>query len=98
MSVRRERSTGLSLEGKLTGDSPKGLDVPNADKAASQFHDSFVLQLPEGSSDRLPVSPDHGTQTLVGVVIGYLDILTGHYPLFFTQKEDEVRQASRDIL
>ena len=73
----------------MTGDSSKSFDVANVDEASPQFYGSFILELGESPGNRLPVSPDHGAQTLVGVVMGYLDILTGHYPLFFTEKEDE---------
>ncbi len=82
----------------MTGDSLKGLDIPNVDEASPQFYGSFILKLGETPGNRLPVSPDHGAQTLVGVVMGYLDILTSHYPLFFAKKEYEVRQTGRDFL
>jgi hypothetical protein len=61
------------------------------DEALPQYYGSFSLELGESSGYSLPLSPDHGAQTFVGVVMGYLEILTGHYPLSFTQKEDEIR-------
>ena len=59
----------------MTGDSLKGLDIPNVDEASPQFYGSFVLELAKCPGYSLPVSPDHGAQTLVGVVMRYLDIL-----------------------
>jgi len=61
------------------------------DEASPQFYGSFVLEMGESPGYSLAVSPDHGAQTLVGIVMRYLDIRTSHYPLSFTQKEDEVR-------
>src|SRR5215217_3248013 len=79
------------LRGRVTGESPKSFDIANVDEASPQFYGSFILKLGESPGNRFPVSPDHGAQTLVGVVMRYLDILTSHYPLSFTEKEDEVR-------
>src|SRR5215216_5156466 len=84
--------------GRATGDSPKGLDITNVDEASPQLYCSFILKLGESPGYSLPVSSDHGAQTLVGVVLGYLDILTSHYPLSFTEKEDEIRQTGRNFL
>ena len=82
----------------MTGDSPKRFDITNVDEASPQLYGSFVLELAESPGYTLPVSPDHGAQTLVGVVIGYLDIRTSHYPFAFAEKEDETRQAGVDVL
>ena len=82
----------------MTGDSPKSFDIANVDEAPPQFYSSFILKPGKSPGNRLPVSPDHGAQTLVGVVLGYLDILTSHYPLLFTEKEDEARQTGRNFL
>ena len=75
----------------VTGDSSKNFDITNVDEASPQFYGSFILKLGESPGNCLPVSPDHGAQTLVGVVMGYLDIRRSHYPLFFAEKEDETR-------
>ena len=74
----------------MTGDSPKSFDIPNVDEATPQLYCSFILKLGERPGYSLPVSPDHGAQTLVGVVMRYLDILKSLYPLSFAEKEDEV--------
>ena len=79
------------MRGRVTGESPKSFDIPNVDETPPQLYGSFILKFGESPGNRLPVSPDHGAQTLVGVVMGYLDILTSHYPLSFTEKEDETR-------
>jgi hypothetical protein len=75
----------------MTGDSLKGLDIPNVYETPPQLYGSFILKRGESPGYSLPVSPDHGAQTLVGVVMRYLDILTSHYPLSFAEKEDETR-------
>ena len=54
----------------MTGDSLKGLDIPDVDDASPQLYGSFILKRGESPGNRLPVSPDHGAQTLVGVVMG----------------------------
>jgi len=82
----------------VIGHPPKSFDITNVDEAPPQLYGSFVLELGKGPGYGLPVSPDHGSQTLVGIVMGYLDILTSHYPLSFTQKEDEIRQTGGDVL
>jgi len=61
------------------------------DEASPQLYGSLVLEQPESPGNSLPVSPDHGAQTLVGVMMGYLDVLAGHYTLSFTEKENEIR-------
>jgi len=68
------------LRGRVTGGSPKSLHILDVDEAAPQLYGSFVLELSESPGYSLPFSPDHGAQTIVGVVIGYPDILGGHYP------------------
>ena len=82
----------------MTGNSSKSLHISNVDEASPKLYGSFVLELSESPGYGLPVSPDHGAQTLVGVVMGYLDLLTGHDPLSFREKEDEARQAGVDVL
>jgi len=79
------------LRGRVTGESPKSFEITNVDEASPKLYSSFVLEPGESPGNSLPVSPDHGAQTLVGVVMGYLDILTSHYPLSFAEKEDETR-------
>src|SRR5215204_1930291 len=79
------------LRGRATSNSPKSFDIPNVDEASPQLYGSFILKRGESPGYSLSVSPDHGAQTLVGVVLGYLDILTSHYSLSFAEKEDEVR-------
>ena len=86
------------MRGRVTGESPKSFDIANVDETPPQFYSSFILKPSESPGYSLPVSPDHGTQTLVGVVLGYLDILRSLYPLSFAEKEDEVCQTGRDIL
>jgi hypothetical protein len=48
------------LRGRVTGDSPKSLDIANVDEAPPQLYSSFVLELGESPGNRLPLSPDHG--------------------------------------
>ena len=83
------------MRGRATSNSPKSFDIPDVDEASPQLYGSFVLELGESPGYSLSVSPDHGAQTLVGVVMGYLDILTSHYPLSFAEKEYEVRQTGK---
>src|SRR5215218_3147806 len=95
MSIRRERSMGLCPEGcpgvRVTSGSAKSIHILNMDEASPQLYSSLVLEQPESPGNSLSVSPDHGAQTLVSVMMGYLDVLAGHYPLSFTEKENEIR-------
>ena len=71
---------------RVTSGSFKSLHILNMDEASPQLYGSLVLEQPESPGYRLPVGPDHGAQTLMGVMMGYLDVLTGLYTLSFTEK------------
>jgi hypothetical protein len=80
------------------GTRPQGPSVRHVDKTAPELYDPLVLQLPEGSSDRLPVGPDHRPQVLVGVVGGYLHaVITSHHPLALQKEQEQTRQAGGNI-
>src|SRR5215217_3210148 len=78
---------------------PQDLGVRHIDEAPLKLYDPFVLQLPKGPGDRLPVGPHHRPQLMVGVVGGYLQaVIASYHPLALQEQQEQTCQAAGNTL